>query len=78
MGVNRLVEKGFPNRLGHPVVPFSPLFWGRVPLLNTPQKKKGTLILTSQLEDLEKNPPVGRFTISHSLPDSHQQEKHHV
>ena len=33
--------------------PFSPLFWGRVPLLKYfLQKQVGTLILTSLLEDL--------------------------
>ena len=35
-------------------MPFSPLFWGRLPPLelNRPQKKVGTLILSSLQEDL--------------------------
>ena len=40
--------------LGPPVVPFDQLFWGRVPLLKwTTEKRWGTLILPSLLEDLE-------------------------
>ena len=39
-----------PIRLGPPVVPLYPLFWGRVPLLkSTKPKKVGSLILTSQI-----------------------------
>ena len=47
-------------------MPFSPLFSGRVPLLEeTTEKKAGTLILTSLLEDLVENSghklsPTGR------------------
>ena len=39
--------------LGPPVVPFYQLFWGRVPPLEQTTEKKGTLILTSLLEDLD-------------------------
>ena len=42
------------HKLGPPVVPFYQLFWGRVPLLKWTTEKKGTLILTSLLEDLDK------------------------
>ena len=41
------------NTLGPPIVPFSLLCLGRVPRKYTKRKKVGTLILTSQLEDLE-------------------------
>ena len=40
------------SELGPPVVPFSPLFWGRVPLLESTTEEKGILILASLLEDL--------------------------
>ena len=39
------------RRLGPPVVPFYP-FFGRVPLLKQTTEKKGSLILTSLLEDI--------------------------
>ena len=51
------IDRGvFPQKvkLGPPVVPFYPFFWGRVPLLKE-TAEKGTLILTSLLGDL------GRF-----------------
>ena len=40
-------------------MPFYQLFWGRVPLLKIDYKRKVTLILTSLLEDLVKDPGRG-------------------
>ena len=44
---------GVPQ-LGPPEVPFYQHFWGRVPLRKETTAKRGTLILTSVLEDLGK------------------------
>ena len=49
--VGLVIPFPYTHFLGPPVVPFYP-FWGRVPLLKQTTEKKGTLILTSLLEDL--------------------------
>ena len=47
--------------LGPPVVPFYRFFFGgRVPLLKSTTGKKGTLVLTSLLEDLVISSPHSR------------------
>ena len=49
LGFVRQIAESY--RLGPPVVPFHPVFWGGVPYQSTLQKK-GTLILASLLEGL--------------------------
>ena len=47
--------------LGPPIVPFSPLFWGAGFPTKIDYRKKGSLILTSLLEDLSQSLSVWTF-----------------